>query len=97
MYKNLNELSKEMKLEAVREYGLSIHYIDNPSKELQLEAVKQCPSIIKVLNMDNNEINNILKVYPDIKLIQYLMKINYKFTKEFTDSDEYLKAKLLMK
>ena len=97
MNKNLNELSEEMQIEAVKEDGYNIRFIDNPSEKVKLEAVKQCPSIINDLKMNNNDINSILKISPDIKLIQYLIDIDYEFTKEFMDSDEYIKAKLLMK
>ena len=47
--------------------------------------------------MTNDNINKLLKHYPDIELIQYLIDMGYKFTKEFMDTNEYIKAKLLMK
>ena len=89
--------SYKIKLESVKQDRYAIRYIINPSEELKIEAIKQSPSIIKDLNMDNNDINNILKYYPDIKLIQILIDIDYKFTKEFINSGEYIKDKLLMK
>ena len=119
MYENLNELSEEIQLKAVRKDGYSIRYIDNPSEELKLEAVKQngyaieyidnpsfemkleavkqSSSIIVDLKMDNNDINNILNIYHNIDIIQYLISVDYQFTKEFMDNDDYIKAKLLMK
>ena len=93
----INNPSEEVQLEAVRKYGYAIQYIKNPSLELQIEAVKQYPYIIMDLKMDNNDVNRILKVHPDIKLIQYLINEEYQFTKEFMNTDEYIKAKLLMK
>ena len=38
---NLNELEKEFQLEAVKEDGYSIQFIDDPDKDVQLEAIKE--------------------------------------------------------
>ena len=45
----LNFMSKQKKLEAVRENGHSIKYIDNPSEEVQLGAVSRDGHSIKYI------------------------------------------------
>ena len=45
-------LSEKRQLEAVKENGNAIEYIDNPSEEVQLEAIIQNPECINVFKKE---------------------------------------------
>ena len=45
-----------MKIEAVKNLGIAIEYIENPSKEVQLEAVKQNGYAIEYIENPSKEV-----------------------------------------
>ena len=53
---NYNELSKEKQLEAVKENGLTIQYINNPCIEVQLAAVKKNGFAIEYIDNPSKEV-----------------------------------------
>ena len=52
---NLNELGKDVQLEAVKEDGYSVKFIKNPDKEVQLEAVKEDGYSIQFIRTSDRE------------------------------------------
>ena len=49
-----------MKLEAVKQDGLTIKYINEPTEEMKLEAVKQNGLTIKYINEPTEEMKGIV-------------------------------------
>ena len=56
-YKTLEE-----QLEAVKENGLSIEYIKNPSLEVQLEAYKQNPASVEYIDNPHLELKLLIEI-----------------------------------
>lgn len=53
---SLDDKSEEVQLEAVKQYGSVIEYIENPSKEVQLEAVKKWGNAIQYIKNPTEEV-----------------------------------------
>ena len=85
--------SEELKMEAIKEYGSTIKYIENPTEEMKLDAVKNSGCAIQHINNPSEEMKMkaIKEDYcaiehiknPSEKILDYVYYKNKELLKEF--------------
>ena len=65
--------NKEVQLEVVKQDGLTIRYINNPSEEIQLEALRRSGIAIKYIENPSEYIKSIIDIIETSKRTVYVL------------------------